>query len=74
MNAAILFTTLQNSDLIIQLSPKDLHEYYEFMNLDISEVFQSIAVISFPGAQLIPPPGGPIFGTALGILKSSLAS
>lgn len=74
MNAATLFTTLQNSDLIIQLSPKDLHEYYELMSLDISEVSQSTAVIRFPGAQLIPPPGGPTFGTTPGIVKSSLAS
>ncbi|XP_014385124.1 PREDICTED: tumor necrosis factor receptor superfamily member 11A [Myotis brandtii] len=41
MNAAALFTTFQNSDLIIQLSPKDLYEYYELMNADIFEVFRS---------------------------------
>lgn len=67
MNAAALFTTFQNSDLAIQLSPKDLYEYYELMNLDIFRVFQSTAVISFPGAQIVPPPGGPTFGTTPGV-------
>lgn len=55
-----LFTTLPNSDLLTKLSAKDLCEYYELMNLDVFEVFQSIAVTCFTGAQAVPPPpGGP---------------
>lgn len=55
-----LFTTFQNNDKIIKLSPKDLYEYYELMHLDIFEVFLTIAVCGFSGAQIVPPlPGGP---------------
>lgn len=57
---ATLFTTFQSTDLISKLSPKALYEYYDFVNLDIFEVFLSIAVTSFPGAHIVPPPpGGP---------------
>lgn len=55
-----LLTTLPNNDLPTKISAKDLCEYYELMNLDVFEVFQSIAVTSFTGAQVVsPPPGGP---------------
>lgn len=55
-----LFTTIPNNDLLTKLSAKDLCKYHELMNLDVFEVFQSIAVTSFTGAQVVPPPpGGP---------------